>query len=84
MPDQSPLGDPPQSWVDLTKQPGFHAAQQPHGRTYEGVCGPAPTAWPVLPTDLLAALRFLKWCDANDHSTELAEVWLLTEVRKLP
>lgn len=39
---------------------------------------------PVLPTDLLAALRFLKYCDANSKSTELAEQWILDEVRKLP
>lgn len=38
----------------------------------------------LLPTDLLAALRFLKWCDANDKSMELAEAWILDEVRKLP
>jgi hypothetical protein len=46
---------------------------------------PTPRGWNfTVPDDLYSALRFLKWCDANERSTEAAEEWLLAEVRKLP
>lgn len=66
----SPLGDPSGNWAEQCLAGGLQ---------YKAV-----EPLPVLPTDLLAALRFLKWCDANDKSMELAEAWLLDEVRKLP
>jgi hypothetical protein len=45
---------------------------------------PTPRGWNfTVPDDLYSALRFLKWADANGKSTELAEAWVLEEVRKL-
>lgn len=33
--------------------------------------------------DLHAAIKFLKWCQANQKSTKLGEEWLVSEAKKL-
>jgi len=33
--------------------------------------------------DLHAAIKFLKWCQANQKSTKLGEEWLVAEAKKL-
>lgn len=69
---ESPLGDPRKFIPALTD--GLQYKPEPTSRGWDF----------TVPDDLFAALRFLKWCDANERSTEAAEEWLLAEVRKLP